>query len=45
MQRYGHFCMCAEALWVQEMKLLFNSMKILVIVFEFANYSLELEIK
>jgi hypothetical protein len=37
--------MCTEALWIQEIKSLFNSMKILIIVFEFAMYSLELEIK
>jgi hypothetical protein len=37
--------MCAEALWIQEIKPLFNSMKIFTIVFEFAMYSLELEIK
>jgi hypothetical protein len=34
-----------EALWIQEIKPLFNSMKILIIVIEFAMYSLELEIK
>jgi hypothetical protein len=45
MQRYGQFCMCAEALWIQEIKSLFNSMKTLMIVLEFAMYSLELEIK
>jgi hypothetical protein len=44
-QRYGQFCMCAEALWIQEIKPLFNSMKTLIIVFEFSMYSLELEIK
>jgi hypothetical protein len=32
----GQFCMCTEALWIQEIQLLFNSMKILIIVFEFA---------
>jgi hypothetical protein len=32
----GQFCMCTEALWIQEIKPLFNSMKILIIVFEFA---------
>jgi hypothetical protein len=45
MQRYGLFCMCAEALWIQEIKSLFNSMKTLIIVLEFAMYSHELEIK
>jgi hypothetical protein len=48
MQRYGQFCMCAEALWIQEIKSFFNSMKTLRIVLEhveFAMYSLELEIK
>jgi hypothetical protein len=45
MQRYGQFCMCAEVLWIQEIKSLFNSMKTLIIVLEFAMYSLELEIK
>jgi hypothetical protein len=43
-QRYGQFCMCTEAPWIQEIKPLLNSMKILIIVFEFAMYSLELEI-
>jgi hypothetical protein len=33
------------ALWIQEIKRLFNSMQILIIVFEFAMYSLELEIR
>jgi hypothetical protein len=33
------------AIWIQEVKPLFNSMKILIIVFEFAIHSLELEIK
>jgi hypothetical protein len=37
--------MCTGAIWIQEIKLLFNAMKILIIVFEFAMYSLELEIK
>jgi hypothetical protein len=37
--------MCAEALWIQEIKPLFNSMKTLIIVLEFAMYSLELEMK
>jgi predicted AAA+ superfamily ATPase len=37
--------MCTEALWIQEIKHLFHTLKILVIVFEFAMYSLELEIK
>jgi hypothetical protein len=37
--------MCAEALWTLEIKPLFNSMKTLIIVFGFAMYSLELEIK
>jgi hypothetical protein len=40
--------MYAEALWIQEIKSLFNSMKTLKIVLEFAMYSLEhveLEIK
>jgi hypothetical protein len=37
--------MCTEALWIHEVKALFNSMKILIIVFEFAMYSLEFEIK
>jgi hypothetical protein len=40
--------MCAEALWIQEIKPLFNSMEILIIVFQSAMYSLEsceLEIK
>jgi hypothetical protein len=32
-------------LWTQEIKPLFNSMKTLIIVFEIAMYSLELEIK
>jgi hypothetical protein len=45
MQRYRQFCMCAKALWIQEMKSMFNSMKILIIVLEFAMYSLELEIE
>jgi hypothetical protein len=44
-QRYGQFCMYTEALWIQEIKPLFNSMKILIIVFEFAMYLLALEIK
>jgi hypothetical protein len=37
--------MCTEALWIQEIKPLSNSMKIVIIVFEFAMNSLELEIK
>jgi hypothetical protein len=37
--------MCTEALWIQEIKPLLNSMKILMNEFEFAMYSLELEIK
>jgi hypothetical protein len=37
--------MCTEALWIQEIKPLFKLMKILIIVFEFAMHSLELEIK
>jgi hypothetical protein len=37
--------MCVEALWIQEIKSLFNVMKSLIIVLEFAMYSLELEIK
>jgi hypothetical protein len=37
--------MCTEVLWVQEIKPLFNSMKSLIIVFEFAMYSHELEIE
>jgi hypothetical protein len=37
--------MCTEALWIQEIEPLFNLMKIPIIVFEFAMYSLELEIK
>jgi hypothetical protein len=37
--------MCAEALWIQGIKQLFNSMKTLIIVLEFAMYSLELKIK
>jgi hypothetical protein len=37
--------MCTEALWIPEIKPLFNSMKTLIIVFEFAMYLLELEIK
>jgi hypothetical protein len=37
--------MYTEALWIQEIKPLFNSIKILIIVFEFAMYLLELEIK
>jgi hypothetical protein len=37
--------MFTEALWIQEIKSLFDSMKILVIMSEFAMYSLELEIK
>jgi hypothetical protein len=41
----GQFCMCTEALWIQEIKPLFNSMKILIIVLEFAMCSLKLEIK
>jgi hypothetical protein len=44
-QRYGQFCMCAEALWIQEIKPLFNSMKTLINVLEIAMYALELEIK
>jgi hypothetical protein len=40
-QRYGQFCM---PLWIQEIKPLFNSMKIVIIVVEFAMYSLEFEI-
>jgi hypothetical protein len=35
--------MCAEALWIQEIKPLFNSMKTLIILFEFAMRSLELK--
>ena len=38
--------MCTEALWIlwiQEIKPLFNSIKTLIYVFEFAIYSLELE--
>jgi hypothetical protein len=42
-QIYGQFCMCTEALWIQEIKPLFNSKKILIIVLEFGMYSLELE--
>jgi hypothetical protein len=38
-------CVQRLDLRIQEIKPLFNSMKILVIVFEFAMYSLELEIK
>jgi hypothetical protein len=45
MQRHGQFCMFAEALRIQKIKSLFNSMKILIIVLEFAMYLLELEIK
>jgi hypothetical protein len=37
--------MYADALWIQEIKSLFNSMKTLIIVLEFAIYSLELEIR
>jgi hypothetical protein len=39
---------CAEAsscLWAKDRKSLFNSIKTLIIVFEFAMYSLELERK
>ena len=46
MQRYEQMCMCTEALWIlwiQEIKPLFNSIKTLIYVFEFAIYSLELE--
>jgi hypothetical protein len=39
---FGQFCMFAEALWIQELKSLFNSMKTLIIALEFAMYSLEL---
>jgi hypothetical protein len=45
MQRYWQFCMCAEALWMQEINALFNSMKTPIIVLKFAMYSLELKIK
>jgi hypothetical protein len=37
--------MCAEALWIQKIKPLFNSVKTLIIAFEFAMYSLELGTK
>jgi hypothetical protein len=36
--------MCAKALWIQEIKSLFDSMKTLIIVLEFAMCSIELEI-
>jgi hypothetical protein len=45
MQKFGQFCMCVEALRIQEINALFNSMKTLIIVLEFAMYSLELEKK
>jgi hypothetical protein len=44
MQRYGQFSICAEALWMQEINLLFNSMKNLIIMFEFAMYLLALKL-
>jgi hypothetical protein len=44
-QRYGQFCICAKALWMQEIKPLFNSLKTLIVVFEFAMYLLALKIK
>jgi hypothetical protein len=37
--------MCVEALWIQEIRPLFNAMKTLIIVPECAMCSLELEIK
>jgi hypothetical protein len=41
MQRYGLFCLCRGPVDTGKI----NSMKILIVVLEFAMYSLELEIK